>query len=228
MLILLPPSETKTRPAEVGHRPLDLDELALPALREARGTMLRAAQRTAAGSDASSRLGVPVSSPELVGRMLHLEQEPAAAPLGVYSGVLYDQLEPGAEIPGDRRVLVQSALLGLVDAGWDRIPAYRLSASSQLSRLGKAGSWWAPRLTPIAAQLREEEAAATASDARKSQVRTMDRSERVRTYNFPENRVSDHRIGYKAHNLDAVLGGDMEDLLKALHDAERQERLEAE
>ena len=56
----------------------------------------------------------------------------------------------------------------------------------------------------------------------------MDRSERIRTYNFPENRVSDHRIGYKAHNLDSVLGGDMEDLLKALHDAERAERLETE
>ena len=83
MLILLPPSETKTRPAEVGRRPLDLDELALPALRAARGTMLRAAHRTAAGSDAASRLGVPASSPELVGRMLHLEQEPAAAPLAV-------------------------------------------------------------------------------------------------------------------------------------------------
>lgn len=159
MLILLPPSETKTRPAEVGHHPLDLDELALPALRGAREAMLRAVHRTAAGTDAASRLGVPASSPELVGRMLHLEQEPASAPLGVYSGVLYDQLEPGAEIPDDRRVMVQSALLGLVDAARDRIPAYRLSASSQLSRLGKAGPWWVPRLKPIAAQLRKEVAA---------------------------------------------------------------------
>lgn len=156
MLILLPPSETKTRPAEVGHRPLDLGELALPELREARETVLRAAHRTAAGADAARHLGVPASSPELVGRMLHLEQEPATAPLAVYSGVLYDQLEPGGEIPAGRRVLVQSALLGLVDAARDRIPAYRLSASSQLSRLGKAGSWWTPRLRPIAAQLRAE------------------------------------------------------------------------
>ena len=95
---------------------------------------------------------------------------------------------------------------------------------SQIQNKARAMQVLAARLQ----QMREEEAAATASDARKSQVRTMDRSERVRTYNFPENRVSDHRIGYKAHNLDAVLGGDMEDLLKALHDAERQERLEAE
>ena len=94
---------------------------------------------------------------------------------------------------------------------------------SQIQNKARAMQVLAARLQ----QLAEEEAAASASDARKSQVRTMDRSERVRTYNFPENRVSDHR-GYKAHNLDAVLGGDMEDLLKALHDAERQERLEAE
>lgn len=95
---------------------------------------------------------------------------------------------------------------------------------SQIQNKARAMQVLAARLQ----QMAEEEAAANASDARKSQVRTMDRSERIRTYNFPENRVSDHRIGYKAHNLDSVLGGDMEDLLKALHDAERQERLEAE
>jgi hypothetical protein len=41
-------------------------------------------------------------------------------------------------------------------------------------------------------------------------VRTVDRSERVRTYNFPENRISDHRVGYKAYNLDQVLDGDLD------------------
>lgn len=94
---------------------------------------------------------------------------------------------------------------------------------SQIQNKARAMQVLAARLK----QMQEEEAAAAASDSRRSQVRTMDRSERIRTYNFPENRVSDHRIGYKAHNLDAVLGGDMEDLLKALHDVERQERLEA-
>ena len=44
--------------------------------------------------------------------------------------------------------------------------------------------------------------------AAQSQVRTVDRSERIRTYNFPENRISDHRTGYKAYNLDQVLDGD--------------------
>ena len=56
----------------------------------------------------------------------------------------------------------------------------------------------------------QEEADAEASEARRSQVRTVDRSERIRTYNFPENRISDHRTGYKAYNLDQVLDGDLE------------------
>jgi peptide chain release factor 1 len=57
--------------------------------------------------------------------------------------------------------------------------------------------------------LRAEEAAAAAADARRSQVRTVDRSERIRTYNFPENRIADHRTGFKAYNLDQVLDGDL-------------------
>ena len=76
--------------------------------------------------------------------------------------------------------------------------------------------------------MKEEEADAAAAEERASQIRTMDRSERIRTYNFPESRVSDHRIGYKANNLDAVLGGDLEALFAALKDAERASRLEAE
>ncbi|MFT4307251.1 MAG: peptide chain release factor 1, partial [Microbacterium sp.] len=50
----------------------------------------------------------------------------------------------------------------------------------------------------------QEERDAAASDARRSQIRGMDRSERIRTYNFPENRIADHRTGYKAYNLDQV------------------------
>ncbi len=71
----------------------------------------------------------------------------------------------------------------------------------------------------------EEEAAASASEARRSQVRTVDRSERVRTYNFPENRIADHRIGYKAHNLDHVLGGELGPVIAALQEADTAERL---
>ena len=66
---------------------------------------------------------------------------------------------------------------------------------------------------------------AAASDIRRSQVRTVDRSERVRTYNFPENRIADHRVGYKAYNLDAVLDGDLDAVLDALAQADRTERL---
>ena len=66
---------------------------------------------------------------------------------------------------------------------------------------------------------------AAAADARRSQVRTVDRSERVRTYNFPENRIADHRVGYKAYNLDAVLDGDLDAVLDALAPADRAERL---
>jgi peptide chain release factor 1 len=73
----------------------------------------------------------------------------------------------------------------------------------------------------------EEEAAQQAADARRSQVRTVDRSERVRTYNYPENRIADHRVNYKAYNLDQVLDGDLDGVLDALAEADRDERLAA-
>ena len=71
----------------------------------------------------------------------------------------------------------------------------------------------------------EEQAAREASDARRSQVRTVDRSERIRTYNFPENRISDHRVGYKAHNLDQVLDGDLDPIVDACVAADEASRL---
>ncbi len=71
----------------------------------------------------------------------------------------------------------------------------------------------------------EVAAADAASAARRSQVRTVDRSERIRTYNFPENRISDHRIGYKAYNLDQVLAGDLGAVVAALQEADLSERL---
>jgi peptide chain release factor 1 len=70
--------------------------------------------------------------------------------------------------------------------------------------------------------LAEEKAQLEASQQRRSQVRTVDRSERVRTYNYPENRISDHRVNYKAHNLDAVLDGDLDGVLNALIGADRE------
>ena len=72
---------------------------------------------------------------------------------------------------------------------------------------------------------RQEEAAAAASEARRSQVRTVDRSERIRTYNFPENRIADHRTGYKAYNLDAVLAGDLGPVIASAIEADEAARL---
>ena len=68
----------------------------------------------------------------------------------------------------------------------------------------------------------QEEQDREAADARRSQVRTVDRSERVRTYNFPENRVSDHRVGFKAYNLDQVLDGALDDVIDALTRADTE------
>jgi peptide chain release factor 1 len=73
----------------------------------------------------------------------------------------------------------------------------------------------------------EEAANAEASDARRSQVRTVDRSERIRTYNYPENRISDHRTGYKSYNLDAVLDGDLGPVIDSCVQADLADRLEA-
>ena len=71
----------------------------------------------------------------------------------------------------------------------------------------------------------QEKAEALASAERKSQVRTVDRSERIRTYNFPENRLSDHRVNYKSNNLDAVLNGELDDVIQALLDADKAAKL---
>ncbi|MCK1797487.1 peptide chain release factor 1 [Streptomyces sp. XM4193] len=73
----------------------------------------------------------------------------------------------------------------------------------------------------------QEEAEREASDARRSQVRTVDRSERVRTYNFPENRISDHRVGFKAYNLDQVLDGELDPVIQACVDADAAAKLAA-
>jgi peptide chain release factor 1 len=71
----------------------------------------------------------------------------------------------------------------------------------------------------------EEQAAKEASDVRRSQVRTVDRSERIRTYNYPENRLSDHRVGFKSHNLDQVLDGDLDAVIDACVTADQNARL---
>ncbi|MCU9993306.1 peptide chain release factor 1 [Mobiluncus mulieris] len=76
-------------------------------------------------------------------------------------------------------------------------------------------------------QLEQEKREAEAAEARASQVRTVDRSERIRTYNFPENRIADHRTGYKAYNLDAVLNGELAPVIQSAIDADEAARLAA-
>jgi peptide chain release factor 1 len=70
----------------------------------------------------------------------------------------------------------------------------------------------------------EEQAAAIAAD-RRSQVGTGERSERIRTYNFPQGRVSDHRINLTLHRLPAVLEGDLDELIDGLRDREQSQKL---
>lgn len=73
----------------------------------------------------------------------------------------------------------------------------------------------------------QEEAEREASDARRSQVRTVDRSERIRTYNYPENRISDHRTGFKSYNLDQVLDGDLNAVIQSCVDKDAAAKLAA-
>jgi len=73
-------------------------------------------------------------------------------------------------------------------------------------------------------KLQQQQDAQIAS-ARRSQVGTGDRSEKIRTYNFPQSRVTDHRINMTFHNIGGILDGDLEDLIKALIFSEQQEQL---
>ena len=71
----------------------------------------------------------------------------------------------------------------------------------------------------------QEQADAEAAAARKQQVRTVDRSERIRTYNYPENRLSDHRVNFKSSNLDSVLNGELDPVIDALLEADKLAKL---
>jgi peptide chain release factor 1 len=75
-------------------------------------------------------------------------------------------------------------------------------------------------------QMKEQEQAAQISDSRRSQVGGGDRSEKIRTYNFPQDRVTDHRVGYTRHNLQAFLDGDIDDVVDAVATADQARRLE--
>ncbi len=93
---------------------------------------------------------------------------------------------------------------------------------SQLQNRAKAMRILRARLL----QAEQERMDAERADQRRSQVRTGDRSERIRTYNFHENRVTDHRIGYTVHRLEEILDGDLDDLIDRLASQARAESLE--
>jgi peptide chain release factor 1 len=94
---------------------------------------------------------------------------------------------------------------------------------SQRQNKEKAFRYLRARLLKLAQEDQQREEAA----ARRAQVGTGERSEKIRTYNFPQNRVTDHRIGLSAHNLPAVLEGDLDEFVAALLEQERRERLAA-
>ncbi len=94
---------------------------------------------------------------------------------------------------------------------------------SQLKNRVKAMSILRARLLAM----KEEEAASTLSENRRSQVGSGERAEKIRTYNFPQDRVTDHRVNYTRHGLPAFLDGDIDDLVDAVATADQAERLEA-
>jgi peptide chain release factor 1 len=93
---------------------------------------------------------------------------------------------------------------------------------SQIKNRAKAMAVLRARLLDIERQRQFQEV----SDARRSQVGTGDRSEKIRTYNYPQSRVTDHRIGLTLHSLEAVLEGDLDEVIDAAATADQAKKLE--
>jgi peptide chain release factor 1 len=94
---------------------------------------------------------------------------------------------------------------------------------SQIKNRAKAMRVLRSRLYDIALQEQQKSIA----ENRRSMVGSGDRSEKIRTYNFPQNRVTDHRIGLTLHNLSGFMDGDISDVLEALFTHYQAERLKA-
>ncbi|MBP5600091.1 MAG: PCRF domain-containing protein, partial [Lachnospiraceae bacterium] len=101
------------------------------------------------------------------------------------------------------------------------IVVYSQTEKSQLQNRDKAFALLRAKLYDLELQKQHDEEA----ELRRSQIGTGDRSEKIRTYNFPQSRVTDHRIGLTTHNLEGVLDGDIEEILDSLIAADQAAKL---
>jgi uncharacterized protein len=146
VLVLLPPSEGKTAP--VTGAPLDLAALCYPELTATRERVLAALVKLSGGRPARALAALGLSDGQAgeLERNAALRSAPAAPAAEVYTGVLYERLRLPELTAGPRaRVLIASALWGVVRPD-DRIPAYRLSMTASLPRLGGLAARWRPAL----------------------------------------------------------------------------------
>lgn len=157
MLILLPPSEGKTRPEQGPN--LDLASLSVPALTATRKQILNNLVRLSSGrrERAMEVLGLGPTQMDAIARNAELREEPTARADSIYTGVLFDHLDPASFSDDERSraehtLAIASALFGLLRPG-DPIPAYRLSGSVTLPRLGTVASRWKPQLPAAIADL---------------------------------------------------------------------------
>ncbi|MEC3954303.1 peroxide stress protein YaaA [Nocardia sp. CDC153] len=149
MLVLLPPSETKSDGGSGG--PLDLDSLAMPQLTAVRDKLVTQVIELAADADAArAALGLGKGADAEIARNAALRTSATRPALDRYTGVLYDALDaPGftkaQRAKAEARLGIGSALFGVIRAG-DPIPAYRLSGGSKLPGLPTLQSLWKPVL----------------------------------------------------------------------------------
>lgn len=160
MIVLLPPSETKRSGGD--GPPLRLDDLAHPALNLVRRELVDELVALASEPDACRRaLGISPAQDGEIERNATVLSSPTLPAITRYTGVLYDALDVaslrGAAADRARtRLAVGSALFGLLRAD-DRIPAYRLSATSKLPGSGTLAARWRPVLEPVLAELADTE-----------------------------------------------------------------------
>jgi len=75
--------------------------------------------------------------------------------------------------------------------------------------------------------IKQREQRTEIDSARRTQVGTGDRAEKIRTYNFPQDRMTDHRVGFTRHNLPGLLDGELDDVIETLQQREQEQLLEA-